>query len=73
MKRLLMSYLFGMIVVLILTAIIGIVVDFVRFPECYLSTWKYQLENDIARGDTVAIEYYQNTYVENGRILFTED
>lgn len=59
---------------LLLTALLVfaliVFVDFVRFPECYVTTWKYQLQNDIKSGDAVAIEYYNNTYVENGRTLF---
>lgn len=49
-----------------------IVVDFLRFPECYSDKWRYQLERDINRGDEVAIEYYNSVYVENGRILFDD-
>jgi hypothetical protein len=56
----------------ILIVIISIftVVDVIRFPECYISTWKYQLQNDIEAGDQEAIEYYNETYVKNNRILF---
>ena len=49
---------------------LALLVDIVRFPECYSTTAKYQLENDIKRGNKMAIEYYQNTYVANGRELF---
>ena len=45
-------------------------VDFVRFPECYMSAWRYQLENDLAEGDPEAVEYYEKVYVSNGRTLF---
>ena len=58
----------GAIIVVIL--LLSIVIDFIRFPECYLSTMKYQLQNDIKRGNEQAIEYYENTYIKNGRILF---
>ena len=47
-----------------------LVIDFVRFPEWYMPTWKYQLKNDINKGDEVAIEYYERNYVANDRILF---
>lgn len=59
---------------LLLTAILlfalGVFVDFVKYPECYVTTWKYQLQNDIKSGDETAINYYNNTYVANGRTLF---
>ena len=45
-------------------------VDFARFPDSYLSTWRYQLENDLKQGDEEAIEYYNERYVENGRFLY---
>ena len=60
---------------IILAAIIGgcfLMVDFLRFPECYSAKWRYQLENAINLGDEVAIEYYNSVYVENGRILFDD-
>ena len=47
-----------------------IYIDFVRFPECYLTTWKYQLKNEIAAGDEEAITYYNNYYVKYNRNLF---
>ena len=47
-----------------------LIIDFFRFPDCYLTTWKYQLENDIKRGNKEAIEYYESRYVANGRTLF---
>ena len=51
---------------------ISIGIDFIRFPECYLSTWRYQMKNEILSGDQEMIDYYNNTYVANGRILFDE-
>ena len=59
--------------ILVLTVAIAalfLMVDVVRFPECYISTWKYQLQNDIENGKPEAIEYYNRCYVEKGRILF---
>lgn len=44
--------------------------DFCRFPECYLKTWKYQLQNEIEQGNEKAIEYYNRNYIEHGRVLF---
>jgi hypothetical protein len=56
--------------ILAVAVVVCMAIDFVRFPECYLTTEKYQLQNAIKKGDTVAIEYYQNNYIANGRILF---
>lgn len=47
--------------------------NIIQYPEVYISTWKYQLQNDIKRGNKDAIEYYQNTYLANGKILFETD
>lgn len=49
---------------------IAIFIDFCRFPECYISTWKYHLQQDIEAGDEDAIQYYNENYIENGRVLF---
>ena len=59
----------------VLTAILffavgWLVFDVVRFPECYSTTLKYQLQNELERGDAKAIEYYNHVYVESGRELF---
>lgn len=56
----------------IFIAFILFTIDFIRFPECYLTTWRYQLKNDILSGNREMIDYYNNTYVANGRILFDE-
>lgn len=58
-----------LLIILFLPLLLG-VIDFIRFPEWYISTWKYQLQNDIAAGDELAVAYYENTYLSNGRILF---
>lgn len=47
-----------------------IMIDFIKYPETYLSTWRYQLQLEIENGEPEAIEYYQRNYVENGRELF---
>lgn len=58
--------------VLFALAVIVMIIDFVRFPECYITTLKYHLETDIDRGNAEAIKYYNETYIANGRILFDE-
>ena len=60
---------------LILTLIItftACITDFMRFPDKYITTWKYQLKNEIASGDTEAIAYYNRVYTSNGINLFKD-
>ena len=60
---------------LILTSIItftACITDFVRFPDKYITTWKYQLKNDIQSGDMEAIAYYNRVYKSNGINLFED-
>ena len=45
-------------------------INFCKYPEQYLTTWKYQLENDLIKGKQDAIDYYNATYVANGKQLF---
>ncbi len=47
-------------------------VDFCTYPESYLTTWRYQLHREIEQGDEEAIEYYQEVYVKNNRILWED-
>lgn len=47
-------------------------VDFCTYPESYLTTWRYQLHREIELGDQDAIEYYQEVYVKNNRILWED-
>ncbi len=46
--------------------------NFVMYPEIYLTTWRYQLHNDLKAGDVQAIQYYQNTYLSKGKVLFDD-
>ena len=52
---------------------ISLMVDTIRFPEYYSTTWRYQLEEDIKAGDEKWIDYYKTRYLANGRTLFEED
>ena len=61
-----------MIALILIILSIYAVYDFVKYPEVYLTTWKYQLQQDIKNGDAEAIEYYTTTYVANGKVLFDE-
>ena len=57
-------------VAVLLVVGVNVLIGVVRFPERYSKTWRYQLQNDIKRGDAEAIEYYNRVYVSNGIILF---
>lgn len=55
---------------ILILALLTVTIDFLRFPDCYLNTWRYQLKNEIEAGNKQSIEYYQKHYVDKGRILF---
>ena len=44
--------------------------SFIRYPEIYISTWRYQLEQDVKCGDEEAVKYYETHYLSNGVELF---
>ena len=71
-KRKLNKFIMFILSIIMLGSILLFTIDFFRFPECYLTTWRYQLKNDILSGNQEMIDYYNNTYVANGRILFDE-
>lgn len=54
----------------LITPLLLVAIDFVRFPECYFPSWENSLKNDIANGDEEMIEYYERNYIANNRILF---
>ena len=60
----------SIIVAFLLGLFVGLYIDVLKYPECYLTTWKYQLKQDIISGNEKEIEYYENTYVKNDRLLF---
>lgn len=47
-------------------------IDIIRYPECYITTWKYQLQQEIKKGDVDALDYYNSTYIANNRCLYEE-
>lgn len=71
-KRKRERFILSLLIIALFSICAALMIDFVRFPECYLSTWRYQLKNEILSGDQEMIDYYNNTYVANGRILFDE-
>lgn len=65
------------ITILIITIILigfmsWLFVDFITYPECYLTTWRYQLHRKVEQGDEEAIQYYQDVYVKNNRVLWED-
>lgn len=60
------------IILSVLITLFILVVDVIKYPETYFTTWKYQLQEDIKSGDIEAIEYYQEHYISKGRNLFNE-
>lgn len=58
---------------LVIGLLMLLLTGFVKYPEKYLSTWRYHLQCDIENGDEAAIEYYQTNYVANGINLFGEE
>ena len=68
-KGKLISRLATLLSILVVTSIC---VGCAKYPEQYFTTWKYQLENDLAQGKQDAIEYYNNTYIANGKQLFDD-
>lgn len=60
-------------VIFVVLATTNTFVSFAKYPEQYLPTWKYQLKNDLAKGNQEAIQYYNDTYVANGKQLFGDE
>ena len=60
----------ALISIIFMAVITFFTIDLIRFPECYISTWKYQLKNDIAAGVPEAMQYYQMNYINKGRTLY---
>lgn len=50
--------------------VVIVMIDFFRFPECYVDGWKRDLKREIDAGNEEVIEFYNEHYVANGRILF---
>ena len=51
---------------------LSICIDFIRFPECYMPSWRYQLRNDIYANNKDAIQLYEEYYVKHNRDLFDD-
>ncbi len=48
-------------------------IDFAKYPECYLVSWKCQLKIDLQNEDAEAVEYYTKNYINNKRDLFGDN
>ena len=55
------------------TAVTWLSVDFCKYPEVYLPTWKKQLKDEIIEGKTDSINLYESVYVDNNKDLFTHN
>lgn len=62
----------SLLIIIVFASCIGLYVDFVRFPDKYITTLKYQLKKDIQSGDMEAITYYNRVYKSNGINLFED-
>lgn len=48
-------------------------IDFAKYPECYLVSWKCQLKIALQNEDAEAVEYYTKNYINNKRDLFGDN
>jgi hypothetical protein len=62
----------GAIILMAIIITIFTLIDFVRFPECYVPSWRDGLKREIDAGNEKYIEFYNEHYVEQGRPLFEE-
>lgn len=60
----------NILILLITYFLITTTIDFCKYPEKYITTWRYQLQQDIKNGDVEAIAYYNNNYLKNNVKLF---
>ena len=51
-------------------AFILFTIDFIRFPDCYLTTWRYQLKNDIFKLDIDKIEECLGVIEHNFLVIY---
>lgn len=55
---------------IITTVIVLVLINALRFPEKYITTWEYQLKNEIEAGNKQSIEYYEKNYIAHGKSLY---
>lgn len=61
---------FRLTVFFIIVFVVWLIINIIKYPELYDSISRYQLHNDIIRGNTEAVEYYNRVYKNNGINLF---
>ena len=73
-RKINLNRLFTSLLILTLTiTFTACITDFMRFPDKNITTWKYQLKNEIANGNQKAIDYYNKYYTSKGVYLYGED
>lgn len=60
------------VTIILLGLMTWLFIDFCTYPESYLTTWRYQLHKKVEQGDEEAIQYYQDVYLKNNRILWED-
>ena len=60
----------GLVIVMAMLLVTNMLINLAKYPEQYITTWRYQLERDLENGNQIAIEYYNNNYVAKGKQLF---
>ena len=63
----------SLLILILIISFTACITDFMRFPDKYLTTLKYQLKNEIASGNQKAIDYYDKHYISKGVYLYGED
>lgn len=59
------------VITIMLTVImIFMSIELIQYPEKYLTTWRYQLQQKVNFGDQEAIDYYQETYLNRNITLW---
>ena len=62
------------VITIILTVImIFMSIELIQYPEKYLTTWRYQLQQKVNSGDQEAIDYYQETYLNHNITLWDQE
>lgn len=71
-KKFIKSTICFLLILIFFMLIVHVLIDFIEYPENYLTTWKYQLHREIQNGDQEAINYYQRKYLDNGKKLWED-
>lgn len=61
------------LIVVMLVLLVLWLIDFVKYTEMYITTWKYQLNAEILNGEQQAIDLYERVYVVNNKDLFDDN